>query len=69
MSQQVSIDTVLQKLTYLDAAISTILTKDQLQALYLIERKSLEEAEEMRKLCKASNRYFFEEADPSTNVK
>jgi hypothetical protein len=36
MFEQVSIDLILQKLTYLDAAISTILTKDQLQALYLI---------------------------------
>lgn len=41
MAEQVSIELVLQQLTYLNAAISTILTKDQLQALYLMERKSL----------------------------
>jgi hypothetical protein len=36
MFEQVSIDLILQQLAYLNSAISTILTKDQLQALYLI---------------------------------
>lgn len=38
MTEQVSIEYILQQLKYLKAAISLILTEDQLKALYLIKR-------------------------------
>jgi hypothetical protein len=55
MAEQVSIDLILQKFSYIDKALSTLLTKDQLHALNLIDRKSLNEAEENRKNCAAYN--------------
>ena len=61
MSEELSIDLILQQLKYALSSVYLLLTQSQLKTLHLLERQSFLTAEEIRNYFINSNRYFYDE--------